>query len=164
MIWRHLYCKSSSDHGKKSVCASVELLEAIIKGHWLSFACFWPENIGLDDMTDCTKYSNRHCQWEECLRMRTCRKGCWQGLIIIDSALFSCDDKQEKGTVYNYSRHSLRLLPAQFTITPGTVTMVNSSQAFRMLWLNMKGERVMRCLLVVVAAPLHVAENEANTR
>ena len=124
VTWKHLYSKSSSDHStlaffrswlnrvavtkdpKKSVDASVELLEAITKGHWLGCACEILGISGLDDTLHLppsmvTGTASEKYSYIQGLAQKVVDKA-----TIVDSAFFACDMQEEdiSDTVYNYSK------------------------------------------------------------
>lgn len=124
MTWKHLYSKSSSDHGtlaffrsrlnrvavtkdpKKSVDASVELLEAITKGHWLHCACEILGISGLDDILHLPPSMVTGTASEKYSYIRGLAQKVVDKATIVDSAFFPCDTQEEdiSDTVYNYSK------------------------------------------------------------
>ena len=124
MTWKHLYSKSSSDHGtlaffrsrlnrvavtkdpKKSVDASVELLEAITKRHWLGCACEILGISGLDDTLHLPTSMVTGTTSEKHAYIRQIAQKVVDKATIVDSAFFPCDAREEdiSDTVYNYSR------------------------------------------------------------
>ena len=124
MIWKHLYSNPSSDYGtlaffrsrlnrvavtkdpKKSVDASVELLETITKGHWLSCACEILGISGLDDTLHLPASITTGTASEKYAYIRGLAQQIVDKATIVDSAYLPCDIPEEhiSDAVYNYSR------------------------------------------------------------
>ena len=121
VAWKALYQQSSGDYGtlaffrnrlgrtavtadvKKDVNATLDLLETVLKGHWLASACL---ELGLQNLDDSIPKAT------ELLHASAPRKQAYiedlarkvvDRMTLVDSAFLGCGTADTKDRVYNYA-------------------------------------------------------------
>lgn len=119
MAWKHLFSKSANDYGtlaffrnklnrvavtkepKKSVDATIEFLDTVIKGHWLGCACEILGIASLDDPFTLPPHIRKGKPKEQVLYVQGIARKIVERLTLVDSAFLECpDDSMIASTVH----------------------------------------------------------------
>ena len=149
--WKSLYKKSSGDHGtlaffrsrlnrvavtkepKKDVNATVDFLEAVIKGHWLACACDILNITSLDSTIPLPGDFSKSTPAEKFIFIKDIAQKVVDRLTLVESSFLpgEGDDTDEGDGAYNYARVLCHF---------GSLVM-----EFRDAWAEGDGERIFRC-------------------